>query len=61
MGKIRQFLTEVRGELAKIVWPKKDVVVRLTLIVITFSAIVGGFLGGLDLVFTNLIKLVLTK
>ncbi|OGM77814.1 preprotein translocase subunit SecE [Candidatus Woesebacteria bacterium RIFOXYA1_FULL_43_9] len=61
MSKIRQFLSEVRGELAKIVWPKRETVIRLTLIVITFSAIVGGFLGGLDLVFTNLIKIVLTK
>lgn len=61
MSKILGYFSEVRGELAKIVWPKKETVLRLTLIVITFSALVGGFLGGLDFLFTNLIKIVLTK
>jgi preprotein translocase subunit SecE len=61
MSKILKYFAEVRGELTKIVWPKKEVVFRLTLIVVSLSAIVGGLLGGLDFLFTNLVKFVLTK
>lgn len=48
-----KYLQEVREELSHVVWPKRDEVVKLTLIVITISAVVGAFLGGLDYIFTK--------
>ncbi len=53
------FLKETRDELKKVVWPKKQEVVRLTIVVITISIIVGSLLGGLDFVFTKLLEIVI--
>lgn len=54
-----RFLSEVKGELLKVTWPTKNEVIRLTLVVIIISLIVGAFLGGLDFIFTKIIELVL--
>lgn len=56
-----QFLQEVRTELSKVVWPSREEIFRLTLIVIFVSVIVGVFVGGLDFVFTNLMNVVLGR
>lgn len=50
------FLKETAGELKKVVWPSRDEVIRLTMVVILISLIVGFFLGGLDYLFTNLFR-----
>jgi preprotein translocase subunit SecE len=49
------FFKEVKDELKKVVWPSKNEVVRLTLIVILVSVGVGLFLGLMDYIFTNLL------
>ena len=48
MKKLMQFLTESRAELKKVVWPKKDEVVKSTWIVVIFMAAVAAFLFGAD-------------
>jgi preprotein translocase subunit SecE len=53
------FLKEVRDELKKVVWPTRDEVVRLTMVVIIVSLIVGFYLGALDYIFTKLFTLFL--
>ncbi|MBI4089448.1 MAG: preprotein translocase subunit SecE [Candidatus Levybacteria bacterium] len=52
------FLREAIDELKKVVWPSKQEVTRLTLVVIIISLIVGVFLGGLDFVFTKIMEIV---
>jgi preprotein translocase subunit SecE len=52
------FFGEVRDELKKVVWPTRQEIIRLTLVVVTVSLVVGLFLGGLDFVFTKLLQLV---
>jgi len=52
------FLRETRDELKKVVWPTRQEVIRLTLVVITVSLLVGIFLGGLDFTFTKLLQLI---
>lgn len=47
-GAVIRYLTEVRSELSKVVWPKRTEVVRLTLVVILMSAIVAVFVGLID-------------
>ena len=59
MKKIVGFISEVKTELAKVTWPKKDEVIRLTLVVIAISAIVAGFVGVLDFIFTKLLESVI--
>jgi preprotein translocase subunit SecE len=53
------FLKETRDELKKVTWPTKNETIRLTLVVITISLIVGLFLGGLDFIFVKMIGLII--
>jgi len=55
------FLKEVRTELSKVAWPKKEQATRLTLIVIGVSVITALFLGGFDFLFTKLMAIVLRR
>jgi len=61
VGKITNYFKEVRLELSKVTWPKKEDVTKLTLIVFLFSAIVAIYLGGLDLAFTKLLEVLLLQ
>jgi len=54
------YLSEVRLELTKVIWPKREEVVKLTLIVFLISGIVGILIGILDFSFTKLIEKLLT-
>lgn len=53
------FLMETRDELKKVTWPTQKEVTRLTLLVIAISLIVGLFVGGLDLLFTKIMEIIL--
>ena len=53
------FLRETRDELKKVVWPTRQEIIRLTVVVIAISLLVGLFLGGLDFIFTKLIGIVI--
>jgi preprotein translocase subunit SecE len=53
------FLSEVRDELKKVVWPTRQEIIRLTVVVIAISLLVGLFLGGLDFMFTKLISIII--
>ncbi|OGM77942.1 preprotein translocase subunit SecE [Candidatus Woesebacteria bacterium RIFOXYD1_FULL_46_19] len=53
---ILSYLSEVRLELSKVTWPKRNDVIKLTLIVFIISAIVGGYTGALDYLFTKLLE-----
>jgi preprotein translocase subunit SecE len=55
------FFSEVRSELSKVTWPKRNEVVRLTSIVLLVSVIVGFYVGGLDYLFTTLLTKVLAQ
>lgn len=52
------FLKETRDELKKVVWPTRQETIRLTLVVIAVSLLVGLFLGGLDFIFTKVLGIV---
>jgi preprotein translocase subunit SecE len=53
------FLRETQDELKKVTWPTRQEVIRLTLVVITVSLVVGLFLGVLDFSFTKLLGLII--
>ncbi len=53
------FFSEVKAELAKVVWPSKEETIRLTGIVILISLIVGLFVGALDYILTMLTGLII--
>lgn len=52
------FLRETFDELKKVKWPTRNEVIRLTLVVISISVIVGLYIGGLDYGFTKLTELI---
>lgn len=56
-----KFLQETKQELVQVVWPKRDEIIRLTGVVLFFSLIVGIYIGGLDLVFSNLIEKIIGR
>lgn len=58
MGRIIDFLKEVRVELSKVVWPSRAQTIQLTLIVVLVTVIVGFFLGGVDLLLTKLLGII---
>lgn len=54
------FLKEVKAELGKVTWPDRQDTIRLTIIVIALSVAVGIYLGALDLLFTELLKVLIS-
>jgi preprotein translocase SecE subunit len=50
---IRRYLIESWSELRKVAWPTRETVVRLTLLVIAVSVVVGAYIAVLDLVFNT--------
>lgn len=61
MNKIITFIKEARIELKKVNWPTKNQTLNYTLIVIGVSIAVALFLGGLDYLFENLLKIFIIK
>lgn len=55
------FFSEVRTELTHVTWPKRDEVIKLTIIVFLISAVVGAYVGGLDYLYTKALELVVSK
>ena len=55
-NKIPIFLREVFTELKKVNWLNRKEVLKYTLIVIVISLVVAIFLGGLDSLFTTLLR-----
>ncbi|KKU87516.1 MAG: hypothetical protein UY17_C0016G0006 [Candidatus Beckwithbacteria bacterium GW2011_GWC2_47_9] len=54
-----RFVKEALAELKKVVWPTKEQVVRLSVLVIVVSVIAGLLMGGLDFIFTKLLALII--
>ena len=55
------FVQQTITELKQVTWPTRDTIVRLTLVVIVVSVIVGAYIGGLDYVFTRALQFVINK
>ena len=49
-----QFVREVLAELKKVTWPTKQETLKLTVVVIAISVIVGAFIGALDTMFLRI-------
>lgn len=61
MGQVLAFLSEVRVELTKVIWPTREAVIKLTIIVLAISVAVGAYLGGLDYLFTKLLEVIIAR
>ncbi|MBS3754416.1 MAG: preprotein translocase subunit SecE [Desulfobacterales bacterium] len=54
-----QFLREVKVELSKVTWPSRKETVGTTAVVLVFVIIIAIFLGAVDFVLSNLVRLIL--
>ena len=57
---LKSFFEDSKEELKKVVWPEKKVVVNATWVVIGITVVVAAVLGIIDLLYTNLIKLLVS-
>lgn len=58
MNKVVKFLKEVQVELKKVVWPTREQTLRLALIVVGVSLVVGLYVGVLDYALTKIVSFV---
>lgn len=49
-----RFLKEVVAELKKVTWPTREETIKLTIVVIVISILVGAFISGLDALFVKI-------
>lgn len=56
-----RFGEESWSELKKVTWPARDRVVRLSILVIVISSMIGVYILGFDVVFTQIITLPLER
>ena len=55
---LKTFFKEAKEELGRVVWPEKKVVINATWVVLAITIIVAGVLGVVDLIYSNIIKLI---
>lgn len=54
--KFTTYLRETITELKLVRWPTRAETINLTVIVLAISFLVGAYVGGLDFVFTSVLK-----
>ena len=58
---MRRYVGESWAELKKVAWPTRQTVIRLTLLVIAVSVVVGIYIFVLDSIFNTLLEVVLPQ
>tara|TARA_Y100001949_G_scaffold150686_1_gene136009 strand:- start:269 stop:502 length:234 start_codon:yes stop_codon:yes gene_type:complete len=54
-GNISRSIKEIYAELGRVTWPTKEETIRLSIIVVSISIVIGLFLGVIDLAFSRII------
>jgi len=60
VGRVFDYFSEVRIELSKVVWPKREEVIKLTLIVFVISTVISAYVGVLDFALTKLLEVLIS-
>ncbi|OGG20659.1 preprotein translocase subunit SecE [Candidatus Gottesmanbacteria bacterium RIFCSPHIGHO2_02_FULL_40_13] len=55
------FLKEVKSELLKVNWPSREEVIKLTVIVVVISTVIGLYIGGMDILLTKLTSIIFKR
>lgn len=61
ISSIINYLNEVRLEMSKVTWPTRSQTIKMTLLVIVISIIIGIFIGGLDYLLSRLVGSILVR
>jgi len=59
IAKLNEFLANVKVELKKVTWPSKKDAYASTMVVIVLVMLCAVYLGGVDLILSRLIRLIL--
>jgi preprotein translocase subunit SecE len=59
IGKLSEFFANVKIELKKVTWPSKKDAYASTMVVIVLVMLCAVFLGGVDMILSRLIRLIL--
>ena len=59
IGQVSEFLGNVKAELKKVTWPSKKDTYGSTTVVIILVLLCAVFLGGVDIILSRLIRLIL--
>ena len=60
-ARIANYFKEVKAEMKKVVWPSRGKVKNNTITVLVYVLIVGAVICGLDVLFTWLMQLFITR
>ena len=60
-GNISRSIKEIYAELGRVTWPTKEETIRLSIIVVSISIVIGLFLGVIDLAFSRIIAFFIYK
>lgn len=58
-GSAKKFFRDTKAEIKKIVWPAPNSVLKSTGVVLVTIVLLGLFVSGMDLLFMNLLSLVM--
>jgi preprotein translocase subunit SecE len=59
VAKIKTWVTDVVAEMKKVSWAKRSELIGATALVLVISALMAGYIGLLDFVFSRLLALIL--
>lgn len=59
--KLKSFLREVRVEMTKVTWPTWEELKGQTIVVIVAVLLIAAFIGAVDLILSNTIKVLVTR
>ncbi len=57
-NRVVRYFKETRAELRKVTWPTREQATNLSLIVLAVTAVMALFLGAVDFLFAELIRLI---
>ena len=60
-SKVTKYLREVRSEMTKVTWPTRGQTVKMTLMVIVVSVVIGVFIGSLDILLSRIAGAILSR
>ncbi|MFQ5793819.1 MAG: preprotein translocase subunit SecE [Candidatus Bipolaricaulia bacterium] len=59
LKRLKGFLLEVRSEVHKVSWPNRAEIISLTVLIVVLALILTLYIGGLDALFQQIIKILI--
>jgi preprotein translocase subunit SecE len=60
LNKVSSFLRNVRAEVKKVSWPSQSEVITMTILILGMVILLSAYIGGVDLVYRQIIQQILS-